>query len=143
MFEIDIERTIKSSASEVWNLLSRFGDIDWVPGMGELDIVLEGDGPGMRRTIPGASGPCVEQLDELDHTRRMMRYSFVSGLPLPVDNLTVEVRVKHVGSDLCHVVWTCRASPRGISRDEAMKIIEQFYEQLASTVESAVTKNPD
>jgi hypothetical protein len=131
MFEANVEAQVPASADRTWRVLSNFGDISWVPGMGAVKVQVHGNGPGMQRIVPGPTEPCVEQLDAIDHQLKTMRYSFVSGSPFPVRDFTVDVAVEILTSSKSKVSWQFRGNAAGVSEREAEEAMYQFYSVLA------------
>ncbi|MGI9294417.1 MAG: SRPBCC family protein [Pseudomonadales bacterium] len=140
MFEVVVQHEVSVNVAIVWNLLSNFGEIHWVPGMSDVEYQVEGSGVGMRRILPTPEVSCVEQLDAIDHEQRTMRYSIVSGSPMPVKDLVVSAAVTEIGSNCCRIQWSCTAGAAGVSEDEAKSAVEGFYSMLAGWVEDEVTR---
>jgi hypothetical protein len=114
-------------AARVWDTIGRFADIDsWHP------MVLGADAGGTdsrpeRRLDLGDTEKLVERLDAHDDGAMTYRYSFQQG-PLPVAELTAELRVHADDASSCTIHWSADLEPDGDTpRAQAVQEIQTYF----------------
>jgi hypothetical protein len=114
-------------AERVWDTIGRFADIDsWHP------LVLGADSAGSdrrpeRRLELGDTEHLVERLEDQDDGRMTQRYSFRQG-PLPVIEMTAELRVHRDDATSCTIHWSAELEPDGETpRDQAVQEVQNFF----------------
>lgn len=137
MASITVTREIGGDPAVVWALLADFGDVSWIP-LAE-GVVVEGSGPGMRRTIQGPEGPpVVERLIAIESGRRTLTYSIDENNPLPVQSYEATVRVSSAGAAGSAIIWDVSFEPRG-DVAAAQEAITAIYGLMATWLEAAAS----
>lgn len=91
---------LAAAPDKVWALVGQFGG-SWHPLIARIQ--LTGTGVGQLRTIETIDGKqIVERLDILDASKRLYRYTNISGIPASHYTGTLEVKSKGAGSS---VIW--------------------------------------
>lgn len=129
-----VSRDIGADTEAVWALLADFGNVSWIPVAAEVQVA--GDGPGMRRIIPGTGDqPAVEKLEWIDHERHALAYE-IEQSPLPVSRFVAVVTV--TDGDATNVTWQIEFEPRG--DDESVREgIERIYTAMAGWLDDAAS----
>ena len=79
MAEVDVN----VSAEALYEFLADFGSVSWMQGVTKVEV--EGQGPGMARSIYAGGTECVvEVLESLEPTERRVGYTITQNNPLPV-----------------------------------------------------------
>jgi hypothetical protein len=136
MATVTITKQLAAPAASVWALLSDFGNVDWIPTPGRVDV--EGSGPGMRRIIRGSDGAAiVETLQWVAAECRELAYE-IGNNPLPVSRFEAVVSVTdgEPGARTCTVTWRVDYDPTG---DDAAARggIEMIYTAMAGWLSEA------
>jgi hypothetical protein len=133
-YQIETEFSLPVDA--LWAAVRDFGDVSWLPGKPTVDI--EGEGPGMIRTIAAPPLPTVrEQLDAIDEAEHTIHYRIIQGLPIPVSDYSASMQVIDAGTGHSRLRWSCRFEPEGVSEEEAQSKVTRLYR----TVLRAMKKN--
>jgi hypothetical protein len=125
MSEVIETRSFAAPAEKLWALVADFGAIDEIMD-GIEECVVEGDGVGATRTIPGRGGPIVESLDVLDQGEMTLTYSIVSG-PMPFKDYSATMVVTADGKDACTLTWTGSFEAAGVPTEKAERIASGIY----------------
>jgi hypothetical protein len=131
-----VSKDVAAAPEAVWALLADFGDVDWIPVAGKVEI--EGNGPGMRRKIYGGGGvPTIETLVWVEPARKRLGYEITNN-PLPVTRFEAVVFVQDAsGTDKgCRVGWEVDYDPSGDDAS-ARESIELVYGMMAGWLEDA------
>jgi hypothetical protein len=124
MAEIKIERDFEASADRVWKKLGAFGELDWMPGVGSVEV--EGEGVGAIRRIAMGAATIVEKLEAHDNGARSLSYSITEG-PIPVQNYLATICVSETEGG-CHVDWSARFElPDGVPAEAITGALEGAY----------------
>jgi len=137
MSTIAIRKQLGVPAGAVWATLADFGNVEWIPGAG--DVVVEGDGPGMQRVLAGGGPtPIVERLLWIEHATRKLCYEITDN-PLPVRRFVAVATVLDGGTDsgVSTVAWEVDFEPDG-DEDAARGAIEAVYGLMAGWIEDYV-----
>ena len=133
-----ITKHIDAIPATVWAIVAEFGDVDWIPVAGLVEV--EGEGIGMRRLIHGSgSTPVAETLTSLKPDRMELGYSIADN-PLPVDRFDAVVSVRPAGDSASTVTWDVDYDPTGTSEADqaaAHEAIEAVYEMMAGWLADA------
>jgi hypothetical protein len=118
-----VEQSIEIDASvdSVWQLLSNFGDLSWMPGI--EGVALDGD----VRTVTLASGRgrARERLVLHSCAARTITYVYIDGpLPLKEYESTIVVASKEGRTK---VIWRAVLSTSPVIEDEVVGIINKMY----------------
>ena len=119
MGKFRLDGDFEISAEALWATVRNFGNVSWLPG--DPDVELEGDGPGMIRTIRTPPLPTVrEQLKAIDEVDRAIHYTIVEGGPLPVSDYQATMKVADLGAGRSRLEWSSTWEPEGVSEAEAV-----------------------
>lgn len=136
MARFGVSETIEVPVEKVWRLLRNFGDVSWVPGMGESARV-EGEGVGMSRFFGTPGAEIQETLTAFDEEARTFSYEIPNNLPLPLDSYLATVVLKDAGSGKTEIDWSCEAEPTG-THEEAEAAINGMYTMLIGWIKDAL-----
>jgi len=114
-------------AERVWETVGSFADIDrWHPAV----LTSESEAAGTqseRRLDLGADAPLVELLEAHDDERMAYRTRFREG-PLPVSEMTAELRVKADDANSCTVEWSAELEPApGAEEGDAVAALRDHF----------------
>jgi hypothetical protein len=114
-------------AARVWDTIGRFADIDsWHPMVLGADTAGSDSRPERRLEL-GDTEKLVERLESHDDRTMTYRYSFQDG-PLPVSQLTAELRVHADDASSCTIYWSADLEPDGDTpRDQAVEEIQNYF----------------
>lgn len=133
MGEVTVTRTLEVTPDALWELVSDFGDLSWLPG-GGAGAEIEGSGPGMVRVLVGPGGEIREQLESVDEAARCLRYAIPVGVPFPVTDYRATMRVSDDGGR-GRLAWSCSFEPAGATEAEAGKAIETMFGVMLGWIE--------
>jgi hypothetical protein len=89
---------LSAAPDKVWDLIGAFGGM-WHPLIAKIQ--LTGTGIGQLRRIETIDGKeIIEQLDAMDNSQRLYRYSMISGVPAVDYTGTLDVKAKGAGSSV-------------------------------------------
>lgn len=131
--KVTVTAEFEVPAGKVWDVLSDFSNLSWVPPVHHVEF--EGEGPGMlRRMYVTADSPgIVEQLESLDEENLTIVYSVRDNNPLPVENYVATMVITSTGPDSSRLDWACSFDPReGVSEEQAVNVVNGFYGALVS-----------
>ncbi len=88
---------LDAPADRVWTTFSRFGDIDWLPGIERVEVA--GAGVGMTRSlyVTGLDAPIDETLESVDDADRRFSYRVKKNPFVPYDDYQATVTVEAAG----------------------------------------------
>ncbi|MBK1696267.1 SRPBCC family protein [Rhodovibrio salinarum] len=115
------------SAERVWETIGRFESIDsWHPSV--LGIEMSGsEHQPERRLELGDPEKLVDRLESHDDAAMSYRYSYRGG-PLPLSEMTAELRVKPDDAASCTIEWSADLSPDGdTEQDQAVAELQNFF----------------
>jgi carbon monoxide dehydrogenase subunit G len=125
MLSVKVSERLDAPAERVWELVRDFGGVQRYAA-GIEKCTLEGSGIGAVRTLALAGGPTLqERLEALDDAGRRLSYSIVSG-PIPVADYLATVAISDEANG-CRIDWSSTFEPKGISEDQARRMIEGVY----------------
>lgn len=135
-----VSKQVTVSPDALWAVLADFGDVAWIPGSPVVDV--DGDGPGMKRTIQGGSGqPVAETLLWIKPADRALSYE-IANSPLPVTKFVAVVTVTLAnGADPgagATITWNVEYEPDG-DDTAARAAIEGVYGMMADWLQDAAT----
>jgi A-factor type gamma-butyrolactone 1'-reductase (1S-forming) len=122
---------IDAAATDVWALLSDFGDLSWDPGVRSCSLVPDvRGGPGVVREIRPAQGGVIrERLEQVDEGRSLS-YSFVGTPPIPVSSSYTTVTVTALDeAPAAHTVVLWQGS-YDVADDHDRDAVTQLNEQV-------------
>lgn len=147
MPRIAVVKGVDAPAGTVWELLSDFADVSWIPVI--EDVAVDGDGLGMTRTIHGSGDhPILETLTHRDDEQMELGYS-ITNSPFPVTRfealVTVRPAADGTGAD---ITWHVDYDPQGSDPQDsdataavsARESIEAVYAMMAGWLADAATQ---
>lgn len=142
MPRIAVVKGVDAPAGTVWELLSDFADISWIPVI--EDVEIDGEGLGMTRKIDGSGDqPILETLTHRDDERMKLAYS-IAHSPLPVTRFEALVTVRPAASGSgADITWEVDYDPQ--DSDEAAaaaarEAIEAVYGMMAGWLADAAAQ---
>ena len=139
MSAIRVDGEFEVSTESLWDVVSDFGNVFWLPG--EPDFESEGEGPGMIRTIRvGETTRVREQLKECDAEERAIHYTIVEGSPLPVRDYLATMKVVALKEGGSRLEWSSTWDPEGVSEEQAQATIRGVYEVVLHAMKTKVEK---
>ena len=147
MPRIAVVKGVDAPAGTVWELLSDFADVSWIPVI--EDVAVDGDGLGMTRTIHGSGDqPILETLTHRDDEQMELGYS-ITNSPFPVTRfealVTVRPAADGTGAD---ITWHVDYDPQDSDPQDsdataavsARESIEAVYAMMAGWLADAATQ---
>jgi hypothetical protein len=133
MSEFRIEGDFEMSADALWEVVSNFGEVSWLPG--NPDFESEGEGVGMIRTIRTPPLPTVrERLEAIDDAGRAIHYTVIDGNPMPVRDYHATMKVVDLGGGRSRLEWSSTWEPDGVSEEQARAAVEGLYTGVLAAV---------
>jgi uncharacterized protein YndB with AHSA1/START domain len=124
--EVSREAVIDAAPGRVWQVMGAFCSIsEWHPAIARCEE-LKVDGQPHRRLTTGDGAVFLEKLNDLDNDAMSYSYDIVES-PLPVQGYSSTISVADEGGK-AKVTWRSSFEPKGVSGDEAGKIIGGIYD---------------
>lgn len=125
--EVVVEEIVAAAADKVWAVMSNFGGIERSAMI--QDVVVEGSGVGMLRTLTMTGGGIVqERLETFDPASRTYSYAIVNpDSPLPVSGYLSTVTISANEEASARVRWSSRFEPVGVPAEKAEALIAGIY----------------
>ncbi|MDG2048583.1 MAG: SRPBCC family protein [Myxococcota bacterium] len=132
------EVDVNASADTLYAFLADFGSVSWMQGVTKVEV--EGDGPGMARSIYAGGEECVvEVLESLEPAERRVGYTITQNNPLPVADYHAHCTAIEVGANSSRLRWACDFTPAdGVDESLAVAQVEAMYGVLAGWVKNAI-----
>ncbi len=137
MAKVTVSSEFPVSEAKLWELVSDFGNVGWLPGAPSPKI--EGSGPGMIRYL-GENGEIHERLESVDKATKTVVYSIPVGIPFPVTGYRATMKVSGAGSGGSRLDWSCEMEPNGVSEEEACKILDGMYNTMMGWIGDYLTR---
>jgi hypothetical protein len=135
--KVHIHHDFAVPAEALWAVLGDFTNLSWVPAVPRHEF--EGEGVGTtRRMFLDDTFAILERLEALDGATRTMSYSIPENNPLPCTDYYATMTVVETGPDTCRLEWGCTFEPLGMSDEDAVANITQFYWSLIPGIEASV-----
>ncbi len=126
MAEAKVVEAISAPADSVFTQLGDFAGIK--PGPGLEEVVYEGEGVGMTRTMKLANGTVVERLDAYDAATRSWTYTIINeDSPLPFANYSATVKILDNGDGTSTVDWVGTFDAKSVEENKAVKLACAIY----------------
>lgn len=139
---MNVSKRLKAPAEAVWAVLADFGKVEWIPGVGEVEV--DGDGPGMCRRIGGSGAtPVVETLLWMKPESRSLAYEITDN-PLPVRKFVAVATVSEAVEDVSQrstVAWEIDYEPDG-DDTAAREAIDAVYGMMADWIDDYARSHP-
>jgi len=136
MGKFGVTETLAFPLDTVWGLLRDFGNVSWVPGMGD-SVRVEGEGVGMSRFFGTPGAEIQETLVAFDEEGKTFSYEIPDNLPLPLDQYLATVQLTDLGGGRTQIEWSCEANPTG-SAEEAQAAVTGMYTMMVGWVRDAL-----
>lgn len=137
---VEVERDLDLPRSQVFKVLSDFGDIgELLPDL--IDSVeVRGEGIGAERKIEisvtsGYPGQVVERLDA-SYDQRVFSYSMISNSSMPIADYVAVIRLEDTPRGGCLVRYSSNWRPVGLKFSEVKTMLEDFYNLILDAVEA-------
>lgn len=143
MPRIAVVKGVDAPAGTVWELLSDFADISWIPVIDDVEI--DGEGLGMTRKINGSGDqPILETLTHRHDERMELGYS-IAHSPFPVTRFEALVTVRPAASGSgADITWEVDYDPQNgdpqDSHEAAREAIEAVYGMMAGWLADAAAQ---
>ncbi|OBJ66302.1 SRPBCC family protein [Mycobacterium asiaticum] len=139
---MSVRKRLEAPAGTVWAILADFGKVEWIPGVGEVEV--DGDGPGMCRRIGGSGAtPVVETLLWVKPESRSLAYEITDN-PLPVRKFVAVATVSEAVEDVSQrstVAWEIDYEPDG-DDSAAREAIDAVYGMMADWIDDYARSHP-
>lgn len=139
---MSVRKRLEAPAGTVWAILADFGKVEWIPGVGEVEV--DGDGPGMCRRIGGSGAtPVVETLLWMKPESRSLAYEITDN-PLPVRKFVAVATVSEAVEDVSQrstVAWEIDYEPDG-DDSAAREAIDAVYGMMADWIDDYARSHP-
>ena len=129
MVDLVVVKQIEASADAVWALLGNFGDMSWVPGADNVELIGEGVGMTRRINIPGLDSPIDEILSAKDDAAMTFSYTIPKNAVIPFDDYTASVSVTSEGAGT-RVDWACSFDEGEMPAEDAKNMISGSYSNM-------------
>jgi hypothetical protein len=127
------------SADALWAVVRDFGEVGWLPGRPTCSV--EGEGPGMIRTIDASPIPTVrEQLDRIDDDSRTIFYHIIEGIPMPITDYSARMQVEDAGDGRSRLIWSSQWEPDGVTLEEAHDVVANMYNSVIKVMKRNLAK---
>jgi hypothetical protein len=137
MARVCVKESLAFSAQQVWELVSDFGNVSWIPGLAKSEV--RGGGPGMVRVLyVGQNPPIEERLESLDPKTRTLSYTIPKNIPFPVSEYRATMRVRETGPAASELEWSCELTPKGVPESQAVAMLEGMYETMIGWLRDAL-----
>ena len=136
MGKFGVTETLAFPVDTVWELLRDFGNVSWVPGMGD-SVRVEGEGVGMSRFFGTPGAEIQETLVAFDENQKSFSYEIPNNLPLPLDQYLATVQLTDLGNSQTQIEWSCEANPTGTA-EEAQAAVTGMYTMMVGWVRDAL-----
>ena len=121
--QIELQRTYRVPAEELWGRISNFYDLYWLPAVAETRRLRES--PSRVAVLPDGAGEVVEEL--IEQGRRFHRYRVTEPGPMPVRDFEAHIRVEEIDALSSRVVWRATFDPVGASAPDAEQLVTGVF----------------
>jgi len=127
MERTEVNKTINTSAENVWGVISQFSGIEkYVPVI--ENSVGKGEGEGMERMCTMGNGASFDEtLLKLDHQNMELQYDVHDPSPLPFSKYLGTMKVTPVDSNSCEVSWNCTYQVDSGTVEEADGMLTEIF----------------
>ena len=125
MVQVCVSEELPASAAAVWTLIQDFGDLSaWAPTA--IVTSLEGSGEGAVRQVKTDSGGFKERCEAHDPEALSFSYRLLES-PMAFEDYVAVVTLSPLGEDRCSIEWKSTFTLRGVSDEDAQKLVESVY----------------
>ena len=129
MVELTVIRNISASLDAVWAVLDDYGNLSWIPGADNVEVIGEGVGMTRRLHMPGLDSPIDETLTAKDNSAKTFSYTIPKNAVIPFDDYNATVSV--MGDDgTATVNWYCSFDEGDVPEADAKSMIEGSYTMM-------------
>jgi hypothetical protein len=138
MAEVMVSGEIDAPVEKLWQLISAFGEVDWMQGLDKVEVT--GEGPGMvRRIYAGGGDAILEQLEFLDEEARRLGYTITENNPMPVSDYHATCTAVDLGDGRCRLDWGCTFTPaEGVDEAAAAGAMNAMYPVLVGWIKGSL-----
>ncbi len=133
MVDLTVTKTIAASVDAVWGVLDDFGNMEWVPGADNVEVIGEGVGMTRRLHIPGLDTPIDEILSAKDVAAKTFSYTIPKNDVIPFDDYKANIAVTGDASSAT-VNWNCTFDEGGMAENDAKAMISGSYENMLNAL---------
>ncbi len=137
MVEVQVKKEIAAGIEACWALFSKFGDLSWIDGDQQVEVIGEGVGMIRRLTMPGME-PFDEVLLAMDDAAHSYTYSIPKCAIIPFDNYVAEVMLSG-DANRCEVRWTSSFDEGGMDAEQAKELIAANYRMMLDMAAQKLT----
>ena len=126
MTEFELTREMAADVEAVWAIFDDYGNLSWVPGADNVEVIGEGIGMIRRLHMPGLDQPIDEILRSKNAAEKCFSYTIPKNAVIPFDDYCASVSVS---GDSCAVtvVWRCSFDCGDMAEEDAVAIIRGSY----------------
>ena len=129
MVELTVIRNVSASVDAVWAVLDDYGNLSWIPGADNVEVIGEGVGMTRRLHMPGLDSPIDEILTAKDIAAKTFSYTIPKNAVIPFDDYNATVSVTgDAGS--ATVNWCCSFDQGDVPQADAKSMIEGSYTMM-------------
>ena len=138
MTQVNVTKTINTTATEAWKTISSFEGIENFSPIARS--VKSGDGVGaLRSCFMPDDAEIKEELTILDNDKMHLQYIITSG-PFPIEGYVSDVHVKVISATSCEVSWGSQFTVKGAPEADMIGLFEGFYNAIMEGLESLFAK---
>lgn len=129
MVELNVIRKISATLDSVWAVLDDYGNLSWIPGADNVEVIGEGVGMTRRLHMPGLESPIDEILTAKDVANKSFSYTIPKNAVIPFDDYNATVTVTG-DEDSATVNWFCSFDEGEVPEADAKTMIEGSYTMM-------------
>lgn len=133
MVDLTVTKTIAASVDAVWDVLDDFGNMEWVPGAENVEVIGEGVGMTRRLHIPGIDTPIDEILSAKDVAAKTFSYTIPKNDVIPFDDYSANIAVTGDAASAT-VNWNCTFDEGGMPAKDAEAMISGSYDNMLNAL---------
>lgn len=139
MKTVAVTKTLKASAGNVWNIVSRAGGVnEWFPLIKTCE--LRGTGEGATRVCTMDAGRVEERIETIDHASMLFQYRILEPHLLPARQVVGSFHVSARPDGTCEVLWLLNFEPDDERvTPEICKNVRSMYEVGLAGLERAAS----
>jgi mxaD protein len=127
MQRTEVNKTINTSAKNVWGVISQFAGVEnYVPAIEKS--VGKGEGQGMERQCTLGNGACFDEtLLKLDHQSMELEYDVHDPSPFPFSKYVSTMKVTPIDNNRCEISWGCTYQVDSGTVEKADKMLSDIF----------------
>lgn len=129
-----VTKTISVSPDEAWKVIGGVGDVDkWLAPLIQTCRVK-----GNKRYLTTEGGSLEEDILEVNHSDRVLRYGVPRQSVLPVDNILGAIKVLDAGKQQSTIEWSAEFDVLPEKEAEAKIALQELYTMGIQGIENYV-----